>query len=252
MTTAPAVPTQRQQGRFESFIPTYLLKEQLSFAVLVWLGFVAFVFVAILAYASWREVERSGWDMAAQIPQWYALFIGVYVGWSVLPLHLTHGQTRREFMAQAISFTFIFAALISVLVTVTYVAEAGLYQIAGWPQDVQDRQLYTGPLQLHLVLLQSLMLVTLWTAGGVFVAAAWYRSELLGGAALVGAIVFAGISGAVLEPSAGPFGAVAERLSNLAELPLPAVAAVHLALVVVIGALTWAVVRDVAVRPKSA
>src|SRR5690606_4181048 len=144
-----------RRGHTLPAFPRQLLEDHVGLALLVWAGFTAFVLVVILTVAYVREIDVSFWDRAIEVVRWYALFIGVHIGWSVLPLHVTHGQTRREFMGQAAIFVPTFAAALALMVTVTFVAEAGLYRLAGWPQDVQPQQLYDSALELHLIFLQS-------------------------------------------------------------------------------------------------
>src|SRR5690606_17303862 len=148
-----------------------------------------------------------------------------------LPLHVTHGQTRREFMGQAAIFVPTFAAALALMVTVTFVAEAGLYRLAGWPQDVQPQQLYDSALEPHLIFLQSWLLNALWTAGGVFIAAAWYRSGGLGSLAVILAIVLSGISGIALSDDWGPFGAAYEWLVGSDSIGGALGAGIHLPLI---------------------
>src|SRR5690606_17355600 len=184
--------------------------DQVGFALLVWGGYAAFVVVLTLTVSYFRAIEVSGWDLAKGAVPWYVLFIGIYLGWSELPLNITHGRTRADFMRQVVVFVGIYAAAIAAMVTVTFVAEAGLYRVAGWPQEVAEGQFFDSALQLPLVLLQSWLTVALWTAGGFFIGAAWYRSEAIGGLAIAVAIVFAGIAGISVSGDWGPFGAVYE------------------------------------------
>ncbi|MPZ24308.1 MAG: hypothetical protein GEU28_12395 [Dehalococcoidia bacterium] len=214
-------------------------------------GYVAFVLLVILA-VSIRGIEVSGWDQAAEAVRWYALFIGVHVGWSVLPLHVTHGQTRREFMAQVAMFVATFAAALGLMVAITFVAEAGLYNLAGWPQEVEDHQLYRSALEFHLVFLQSWLLVALWCAGGLFIAATWYRSDGLGGLALGLGIVVSGISGISFSTDWGPFGSVYEHLTGDQSVSYPVGVALHLGLIALMLGLTWLAVRSVPIRNKGA
>lgn len=247
-----ATMTNVQPRRTPSWLPRFLLEEQIAFAALVWAGFVAFVAIATVVASNWVHVEVSVWDQASQAARWFALFIGVYVGSDYLQLHITHGHTRREFMRQAVVFVAIYAAGISLLVTVTFVLEAGLYVVAGWPREVQEGQLFDSASQLHLIFVQSWLLVGLWTAGGLLMSIAWYRDQGLGALLIPFAVFLAGISGIALSADWGPFGAVYERLFGEDSIGGPLAVLVHLGLIALVLGLTWLVVRDIPVRSKKA
>jgi hypothetical protein len=235
-----------------SLVPRHLLEAHLGLALLVWAGFTVAVGVVTAVISSFTAIEVSAWDHASQVVQWYVLAIGVHVGHSVLPLHITHGQTRREYMRQAMVFVGVFAAGVSALVTVSFVLEAGLYRLADWPQEVQRGQLYGGALELHLVYLQSWLLTTLWCAGGLFIAAAWYREASLGGLAIGLAVIFSGISGIAMSTDWGPFGGVYERLFGDDSIGGVLGVGIHIALIVAVLALTWRIVRDIPIKNKAA
>src|SRR5690606_21013086 len=100
-------------------VPARLLEEQIGLAALIWIGFTLLVLAIILGIAYFADVNASVWDPAAtQAPRWFALFIGVYLANTILPLHITHGQTRREFSIQATVFIILFAAALATLITI--------------------------------------------------------------------------------------------------------------------------------------
>lgn len=241
-----SAPTRLRQS--PSPVPTYLIKEQLELALLLWIGVTIVVGIVIEVVSFSREIEISGWDQATQIARWYVLFIGVHVGGSVLPLHVTHGQTRRDFMRQATIFVAVFAAGVSVLVTASFVLEAGLYRLADWPQAVESGQLYGSAMELHLVFVQSWLLTALWGAGGALIAAAWYRDAALGGFA----IVLAGVSGISMSSDWGPFGAIYEHLFGEDSIGGGVGVAIHLALIALVLGLMWQVVREIPIKNKQA
>ena len=247
--------TANARTRRETTLPRFpkrLLEEHIGLALLVWAGYATFVLLLILGVAAVREIEISGWDQAAEAVRWYALFIGVHIGWSVLPLHVTHGQTRREFLAQAAMFVPIFAAVVSLLVTVTFAGETALYRLAGWSQDVDARQLFGSARELHLIFLQSWLVTAMWTAGGVFLGVAWYRSDGLGSLAIGLSVLLAGISGITVGSDWGPFGSVYEWFTGDQEVSRSVAVGNHLALLALLLGLTWLAVRDVPIRNKAA
>ncbi len=237
---------------FRVRLPRHLLEEQIGFVALLWPAFAASVLVVLFGVNYWGEVTASGWDIAVQAVRWFTLFIGVYVGWSALPLYLAHGMTRREFWWQTVMFVPAYAVAVALMVTVTFVAEAGLYAVAGWEQVMQEQHLYDSPWDLHLVFVQAFVTIAVWTAGGVFIAAAWYRSDRLGGAAIVLGIIFAGISGGSLTGDWGPFSALRGDLNGSEVIGGAIGVLIHVALLAALGGLSWGVMRDIAIRPKAA
>ncbi len=243
--------TARPTRRFSPFLE-HLLWAQIAFAAMIWAGFAAFVMLVTVAVSSWHEIEISAWDQASVAARWYTLFIGVHLGWSILPLVVTHGRTRREFMEQAVLFVAVFATATAAMVTVTFVIEAGVYRLAGWTQAVEAGQLYDSARQLHLIFVQAWLLIGLWLSGGIFISTAFYRNAALGGLAIGVSIVLAGISGIAISSDWGPFGAFYERLTGEDSIGGPLGVALHLACIAIVLALTWRVVRRIPIQSKQA
>lgn len=233
-------------------VPRRLLRDHLEFALLVWAGFVVFVLAVILTVAYFRDIEVSGWDRAIEVVRWFGLGIGAYVGYSVLPLHVTHGQTRREFAQQAVVFGLIFTLVLAALVTVGFVLEMVLYQLADWPQEVAEGQLFSSANELHLIFLQSWLLMALWFAGGMLIGAGWYRGAWFGSLAIIVAMLAAAVSGLSLSNNVGLFGAPLEWLTGSEVLSAPLGVAVHVVTVIVVLAIGWLFVRDIPIQNKSA
>lgn len=231
--------------------PTRLLREQVEFAALVWVGFTIFVFGVTLGVSFFREIEFSGWDMASQAVRWYALVIGVHLGWSELALHVTHGQTRRAFMGQAAIFVPLFAAALAAMSTITAALELGYYGLAGWTHAIGEGQLAGSGLDVLPLFVQSWLIVMLWTAGGLFMAVWFYRSDWLGAAAIPIAIFLSGLSGMAFSGDWGPMGRLYEWLFGARFISPPLGIGLHIAMVAGLLGLTWLAMRDVAIRPKS-
>lgn len=244
----------RSRPRTRSWFPARLLQQHVQFTVAVWLSASLFVFVVTFAVSLFRDIEISGWHQAAGIVQWYAAIVaGVHFGWTLLPLHVTHGQTRREFTTQTAVFIVIFAAVLSLMVAATYIVEAAIYELAGWPQEFDDRDaLYDSGLQVHLIVLQHWLTITLWTIGGFFVAASWYRHDVLGVIALIISIGIAGVSLSSFSADGGPLGYTYEWITNGRSMNAPVAVVSHLVLIALVSALSWLVVRDLPIRSKSA
>ena len=220
--------------------------------LLVWAGFSLFVFLVTAGVAQWREIAVSGWEQAVQATQWYSLIIGVCLGWTYLPLHLAHGQTRRDFMAQAAVFVGAFAAVAAALVTATFLIESVIYSLVGWSQSVDTGHLYSSATDVPAVFTEWLLRSALWTAGGLFIASAWYRADSLGGLAIFVAILCAGLSGIAYGPEWGPSVRIFEYVTGGASLGATGGILLHVTLVTTLLALTWAVVRDIPLRSRKA
>lgn len=248
------------QRRTPQRFPRQLVEDQTVFALVLWAGFFGTVMLFVLGLSFWREITISGWDVAAQIVLWFGLFIGVHVGWSVMPLYITHGYTRREFMRQALQFLAIYVTVLAVLIAAGFLLEAWVYRLAGWPQIIADERLYDSGLQLHLIFVESWMQCALWTVAGFFIAALWYRNDGLGALAILVAILAAGISGLMFGSAARgpvPIGRLFRRFFGdpyFAEQVVYVVvgAIVHVALIALLLTLSWAAIRSVAIRSKSA
>lgn len=238
--------------RVRANFPRQLLQEQVTFALLVWAGLLVAGTVVLFIVASFTDITVSVWDSARQAAQWFAFFIGVYVGWQRMPLHITHGRTRREFMAQLLTFLPLYAAALSAMVVVTFLGEAALYGLTGWDQEIADFRLFDSPFQVHLIFLESWLLLALWASGGALVGSAWYRSSGLGGLAAGLAIVLAGASGIATSGDWGPFGFVYERISGMDTVEPVHMVLIHLGCIALAVGLTWLVVRDVPIRSREA
>jgi hypothetical protein len=66
------------------------------------------------------NLTQSVWEQAIQVIRWYSLFVGVTLVREHLPLYIAHGQTRRQFGAQATVTVALFAPFLSVLLVVGY------------------------------------------------------------------------------------------------------------------------------------
>src|SRR5690606_16805862 len=110
---------------------------------------------------------------------------------------------------------------------------------------------YSSPLDLPMVLLQWVLIMTLWVAGGVFMGGAWYRHPLYGGLAIVIGILVVGISGVVIGSGDGPL-EWAYRQMFTGDRPGAMVAIIaHLALIAILLGLTWAAFKDAPIHNRT-
>lgn len=237
--------------RREPAFPKRVLVDQGAFALLSWPVYTLFVFAVTFVVSLFRDVSASGWDMAGQPMRWFAFAIGIYLGWSVLQLHVTHGGTRKGFMVQMLVFVPIFVALLTVIFALSFMLESGYYALMGWPQGIDDGALYSGPFDLPMVLLQYVLIFALWTLGGLLIAAAWYRSAILGAAAIPLGLAAVSVSALVLGGEGeGPMVWVSQVLPIQPGPPVATIA--HLLLAALFAGLTWLAVRNVPIRSKAA
>lgn len=228
--------------------PRKLLRDHLALVLLVWPAYAAFAFLLRLTVAQFREIEVSGWDQAEQGVRWWAGGIGGYLGWSVVTRYVTHGMTRREFWWTAVMFIAAYAAVLAGIVAVTLLLESGVYDLAGWEHGLDPGRLHTSASEVHLVFLQAWLLLTTWSAGGLYLLSSFYRGNRFGSIALVVVIVFAGISGIALSSDWGPFGAVYESLFGEDSIGGVVGVGIHLVLIVTLLGLARLIVRDLPIR----
>ena len=244
-TIAPTAGTRREPP-----FPVRQFREQALFAALIWVAYSVIVFIVLAVVSLFIDIEASGWDVASQPARWFAFVIGVHLGWSALQLHVTHGGTRRGFMVQMTGFILAYAAVLAGLYALSFLAESGLYALAGWPQALNGPALYETAFDVPLVLLQSFLVFALWTVGGLFIAAAWYRNGLLGGLAIPLGLVAISVSTYTISGDIGPMNWVRQFVPPRPGIG-PTVLA-HAAMFAVFVGLAWLVVRDVPIRNKAA
>jgi len=226
--------------------PTRLLAANLWYALILWAGFLAFVAVVTVGVAVFGTVSQSAWEVAAQLPRWYALFAGVALVREFLPLYVAHGESRRHFAAQAAITVVVFAPFLAALMVAGYLLEAGLYDLAGWPQTLGRAHLFTEATQVHLVFAEYLLEFLTWIVAGSFMGAGFYRWQ--GGGLLT---IPVGVALIALAESALRREPLLPLVRSLI-LDLPESFAVTLGLglgTFLLGLLlTWSLVRDMPLR----
>jgi len=145
------------------------------FALLLWAGFWLLVTAVTVVLGLTGRLTQSAWEVASQLPRWYALFVGVALVREFLPMYLAHGQTRRRFAVDGAITVTLFAPFLAALLTVSYLLESVLYGLAGWPQALTRPHLFTEPTQVPLVFAEHLLEFAAWIPAGAFMGAAFYR-----------------------------------------------------------------------------
>lgn len=233
----------------EPIFPKRILSDQFVFAIMVWAGFAAFMFGLTFVVSLVRGIEVSGWNIAGQPARWFAFVVGIYIGWTVLHLHVTHGGTRKGFAIQALIFSAAYSALLGALFALTFVIEAGYYGLMGWPQALHQPQLYAHPLDLGMVLIQWVMVFGVWTLGGLLIGVAWYRNAILGALCIPLGLVAVSISTYTFSGEIGPMNWLRAFVPPQPGA-VPAIAA-HLAILAVFAGLSWLTIRDMPIKTKS-
>jgi hypothetical protein len=227
--------------------PSRLLAVNAWLGVLMWAGFVVIVGLITVGFGIFATVSRSAWELAASLPRWYALFVGVTLVYEFLPLYLGHGQTRRQFAAQAGVTVGLLAPLFAALLVVGYLLEALLYNLAGWPQTLNREHLFSSPTQVPLVFAEHLVQFLAWLAAGALIGAGFYRWR-------AGGLLTVPVGLVLVLLAESAIGSRAPWIGNRLSLDLPQSPGLALALglgTIVVGlALSWSVVRDVPLRNR--
>ncbi|MEZ0075099.1 hypothetical protein [Planotetraspora sp. GP83] len=228
--------------------PSRLLGANMLLALMVWAGYFLVVTAITVGIAVFGTLTGSVWESATQLTRWFALFIGVGLVREFLPLYIAHGQTRRQFGAQAAVTVTLFAPFLSALITAGYLLEKVLYGLAGWPHVLGRSHLFTEPAQVPLVFAEYLIEFLVWIVAGAFIGAGFYR---WGGGGLL--TIPVGVGLVVLANAAVGTDLRLPFIRNIGlDLPQSPAMTVGVALgMFLLGlALTWAVIRDVPLRNK--
>ena len=226
------------------------LEDQLGLAALSWAGLVIFTMAVVTGVSFARDIVISGWDVATGIIPWYAAFIGGYVLHTVLPIHIAHGRTRRDFAIEVLAFSGIFTTLLALLATAGFAIEQGLYALAGWSREAPDDHLFSSYTDYATIFAEYWLMVLVWTAAGALIGAAIYRSPEGGWLAFIPALVLVGLAGLGTEPRLGPLAFIVDRLDIEADPSLPLAAAMSVACYLAALAMTWPIMRDMPLRNR--
>jgi hypothetical protein len=230
-------------------IARLLFATQLPFLLLAWAVFAVAIVVLTVVLDLRVSVDRSVWDPAVTVVRWFALGYGFYLVNRLLPVYVAHGRTRREFLSSVAVFLVGAGAVLAVLLAAGFALEAVLYRIMDLPQRVAPERLFDSPSQYPTIFLNYWAMLVVWTTIGLLLAAGFYRSggsELLVIALALAMVV---VSGYGIGFSGLPFvGAVVDA----ADLPLAGSLGLCLAALLPGAAVTWALVRDLPIRNRTA
>ena len=229
-------------------IARLLLATHLPFLALVWVVFVAAVLVLTIGIAVRGDITRSVWDPAVTVVRWFALGYGLFLINRLLAVYVAHGRTRREFLSSVAVFVVVAGAAVAALLTLGFALEAVLYRAMDWPHRVATERLFDSPSQYPLIFVNYWAMLVIWTTIGLLLAAGFYRS---GGWELVVlplALIVVVVTGFAIGFNGLPF--VGATVA-VADVPLAATLGLCLAGLLPGAALTWLLVRDIPIRPKT-
>jgi hypothetical protein len=146
-------------------------------------------------------------------------------------------------------FVAVAAAVLAALLTLGLALEAVLYGAMGWPHELEPRRLFDSAGQYPLVFLSYWAMLLVWTTIGMLLAAAFYRSGGLELPAIALALVMAVVTGYATGLNSLP---LVGAMVDLTDLPLSGTLALCLAGLLPGAAATWALVRDMPVRTRTA
>jgi hypothetical protein len=220
------------------------------FSVMAAAGTLAIIMIIPIGVSYFRPIEASGWDLAQQLINWFALGIAAHIGFREFWLYVTHGGTRRDFFAIATVFAVAFTLLLSILYALGFWIEAPLYALMGWPQAVHEPLIFREVLDSPAVVLETWPSFLLWAAAGVAIGACFYRSGYLGAVAIGVGLFAAQITSLAMGRDAGPVGALI-RMDILPREPnIAAGLFAHALCIAALLALAWFAMRDAPIHNK--
>ncbi|MCK2239182.1 MULTISPECIES: hypothetical protein [unclassified Crossiella] len=218
-----------------------------AFVTLLWLAYAVVVGLVLTGIAVWGTVSLSVWDNAVQVALWFAFGFTAWLLYTYLPVYVANGITRREFTARVAGFVGVLAAVLAVLTAAGYLAEGGVYALAGWPQMLAPQRYFTAATEVPTVLLTQFLAFGAFSAVGALVGSSFYRDPALGlGSLPVGlAVLYLAniVSGTWVAASVG--------LSPFDRLPLAVAAPAGVALIALVLGGVWLLLRNIPIRPVS-
>jgi hypothetical protein len=230
-------------------IARLLLTTHLPFLLLCWAVFAAAVLVVTIGIDLRTTITQSVWDPAVTIVRWFALGYGVYFVYRMLPVYVAHGRTRHEFLRSMTVFVLVATAMVAALLTFGLALESVLYRVMDWPQRVPAERLFDSPGQYPLVFLTYWAMLVIWTTIGLLLGAGFYRS---GGSELV--VIALGLAMVMVTGYAIGFNGLpfVGAVVDVADVPPAQTLALCLAGLLPGAAATWALVRDIPIRNRTA
>lgn len=217
------------------------------FTVGLWL-LAVMAFVALkIALAVLGRSDDGVWELGGGLVAGRLLFahsLGNALILNYLPLYVTNGKTRRQFMHDALLTAWAYTAAGAAAMAVGLLVEAAVHRALGWPYMPDFNHLFQSPSQFWLVFTEYWLLFTLWAIAGAMVAAGTSRGAAWKMLGVALAVVLVGLAES----------AVGTRLPfdiGFTTSPPVAVAVLICAASAGVGlAFTWCMLRNVPINPS--
>jgi hypothetical protein len=244
----PASSSRRPAGVGGRF-PWIVASGQLAFTLLSAVGFAVAVAVVVISIAWRSDVTASIWEASSNAVPWYAAFMAGYTFYQVVPLLVANGKTRRDASIDAAQVIGAQTLVISLLTTLGYLVEWAVYRWQGWPLGtIGGDHLFTRHTQVGAIFWESLLTISVWSAIGAFVGAAFYRYEQWGWFSLLPAVLILIGVGLFITTKAPLFENVIEHALSGGGRSLPAATVAAAIAVAISAAILWRIVRDMPLR----
>ncbi|HEX6338059.1 MAG TPA: hypothetical protein VFZ85_13950 [Jiangellaceae bacterium] len=168
MTTTPALRVARQVSR--GFAPVIAIFLAIVIPLFMGIGVVSFI----------TDGEGSVWEIAAAGAfKWFPFALAVLLTPALLPMYVTHGVTRHQFVAGAMLTLVAFAVAVAAIVNLGYAAESAIYRAVDRPHDFRDPHLFASWTEVPLVITEYALLLAALLAGGWLIGTLYYRLHWL-------------------------------------------------------------------------
>lgn len=121
------------------------------------------------------DLNSSMWDYGTQSPKYFSAAVGITLTPALFTLLIAHGVTRRMFAVAGSIFLLGAAASTSLIWTLAYQVERGIYDWAGLQQVLTNPHLFTKTSQAGLMFVEFFLLILSHEAAGWLIGGAFYR-----------------------------------------------------------------------------
>lgn len=239
-----------QRGGQTWRFPRLLLEDQIWFGLFVAAGTFVFSTMVAIGVSFFRDISVSAWEIASGAAPWFVAGISGWIMFSVMPLFVANGRTRRDCLIEWSIFLPIHAGWMALLVSIGYLLESAVYRIAGWPRQIEDRHMFSSHTDVVPMFGESLVIMLVWAAVGGFIGASLYRSEDVGWLSIIPGAAMVGAIGSFSRSSVGPFGFVTDRLPDLSTSAWPLTILMSIVCLGIAMGGAWLVFRDIPLRSK--
>jgi hypothetical protein len=133
-----------------------------------------------------------------------------------------------------------------------WLIERVLYRILDVEQSLQEASIISSATDYGNILLESFIVLVIWTAGGLFIASAWYRNSESGLLTIIPALLVAAIVDLGLGTRMGTVSSLLRRFFDPEQPPLAVTLGIAAFGIIAIGVMAWRVIRDIPIRNVAA